>query len=128
MLIAKPKKEKTMNNQRILLVDDSDFFCRFLRRLLHGGRFTVEEVYSCEKANDNFDLIITEIRMPFGKDGFEAYKEILASKPEQKFLFCVTTDSDKRLSEVDHVLLKHEAIDDLLPMVYQILNGKPTQL
>jgi len=60
---------------RILVVDDQQEFCEFLRILLEGEGYEVEEAYSGIEAlarleQAPFDLILTDVRMP-GMDGLE---------------------------------------------------------
>jgi diguanylate cyclase (GGDEF)-like protein len=58
---------------RILVVDDEEVVCRFLKRILDGDRHQVEVCGGGQEAiakleEDSFDLIITDLKMP-GVDG-----------------------------------------------------------
>jgi two-component system cell cycle response regulator len=58
---------------RILVVDDEEVVCRFLKRLLSGSGHQVEVSFSGQDAiarleQDSFDLVITDLKMP-GVDG-----------------------------------------------------------
>ncbi len=58
---------------RILIVDDEEVVCRFLKRLLSGSGHQVEVSFSGQDAiarleQDSFDLVITDLKMP-GVDG-----------------------------------------------------------
>lgn len=60
---------------RILVVDDEKEFCEFLRILLEGKGYVVEEAYNGIEAlakleQEPFDLILSDVRMP-GMDGLE---------------------------------------------------------
>jgi diguanylate cyclase (GGDEF)-like protein len=58
---------------RILVVDDEEVVCRFLKRVLDGDRRHVEVAHGGPEAitrleEDSFDLVITDLKMP-GVDG-----------------------------------------------------------
>jgi diguanylate cyclase (GGDEF)-like protein len=58
---------------RILVVDDEEVVCRFLKRVLDGGRREVEVCNGGQEAiarleKESFDLVITDLKMP-GVDG-----------------------------------------------------------
>lgn len=58
---------------RILVVDDEEVVCRFLKRVLDGGRRHVEVCKGGQDAiarleEESFDLVITDLKMP-GVDG-----------------------------------------------------------
>ncbi len=58
---------------RILVVDDEEVVCRFLKRVLDGSRREVQVCNGGQEAiarleNESFDLVITDLKMP-GVDG-----------------------------------------------------------
>jgi two-component system cell cycle response regulator len=58
---------------KILVVDDEEVVCRFLKRVLDGGRREVEVCNGGQEAiarleTESFDLVITDLKMP-GVDG-----------------------------------------------------------
>lgn len=68
------------NQKQILLIDDDSLVLKTLSRLLESSGYRVEPVQSGEEALErirklNFDLVITDIRMP-GIDGIETIKRI----------------------------------------------------
>lgn len=63
---------------RILVVDDEEVVCGFLKSLLTGGGHQVETCLSGQQAiarldEDYFDLVITDLKMP-GVDGLEVLR------------------------------------------------------
>ena len=65
---------------RILLIDDDPLVLKSFKKLLTVGGYEVIPVSSYEEAikvieNKNFDLILSDIRMP-GKNGIETVSEI----------------------------------------------------
>jgi excisionase family DNA binding protein len=77
----KPKKSKVkLQSKHILLVDDDQLVLKTISNLLETRGYEVEAMNSGEEAiqkskNANFDLLITDIRMP-GIDGIETIKRI----------------------------------------------------
>lgn len=66
-------EERPDTSPRILVVDDEEVVCRFLKRLLSGSGHQVETSFSGQDAiarleQDSFDLVITDLKMP-GVDG-----------------------------------------------------------
>ncbi len=66
-------EEAPDTSPRILVVDDEEVVCRFLKRLLSGSGHQVEISFSGQDAiarleQDSFDLVITDLKMP-GVDG-----------------------------------------------------------
>lgn len=70
---------------KILLVEDDVSFCKMLENFLTRKDYTVETAFSAEEAkikikNDNFDLIITDLRLP-NYDGIELMSEFKGEFP-----------------------------------------------
>ena len=70
---------------RILVVDDEEVVCRFLKRILDGGWHQVEVCGGGQEAiakleENSFDLIITDLKMP-GVDGIGVLRKAKALDP-----------------------------------------------
>jgi two-component system, OmpR family, alkaline phosphatase synthesis response regulator PhoP len=77
--------------KRILVVDDEPFIREILSYNLRQNGYEVFEAENGHKALEildarNFDLILLDIMLPV-LDGFKTAKEMLISKPQQKFMF-----------------------------------------
>lgn len=92
-------------NERILLVDDDESIVRMEKRMLEEIGYKVTDTSNCEEAlrifnaaPDDFDLIITDMTMPF-MTGAELAKNILALRPHIPIILCTgfseTIDEDK---------------------------------
>lgn len=71
---------------RILLVEDDVAFCKMLENFLTRKEYNVETAFSAEEAKtkikkDNFDLIITDLRLP-NYDGIELMSEFKKEFPQ----------------------------------------------
>jgi len=71
---------------KILLVEDDVSFCKMLENFLTRKDYSVETAFSAEEAkikikNDNFDLIITDLRLP-NYDGIELMSEFKSEFPQ----------------------------------------------
>lgn len=71
---------------KILLVEDDVSFCKMLENFLARKGYGVETAFSAEEAkikikNDNFDLIITDLRLP-NYDGIELMSEFKEEFPQ----------------------------------------------
>ncbi|MDH4208643.1 MAG: diguanylate cyclase [Anaerolineae bacterium] len=70
---------------KILVVDDEEVVCKFLKRVLHGGGHRVEVALGGQEAldkleRDTFDLVITDLKMP-GVDGIGVLRRAKALDP-----------------------------------------------
>lgn len=71
---------------KILLVEDDVSFCKMLENFLTRKAYHVETAFSAEEAkikikNDNFDLVITDLRLP-NYDGIELMSEFKKDFPQ----------------------------------------------
>ncbi|MBF0505879.1 MAG: PAS domain S-box protein [Nitrospirae bacterium] len=83
----------TGGSETILLAEDDEALTRALRMALQGFGYTVIEAADGEEAvarfkenKDKIKLFISDVIMP-NKNGIEAFREILAIKPDIKALF-----------------------------------------
>ena len=94
---SEEKPEQTITGKRILLIDD-DQIIRELMEIILKKDHRVESVNSGEIAIQkikeiNYDLIITDLRMP-KVDGFKLYQWIKENKPgEEKKIIFITGDT-----------------------------------
>ncbi len=74
-----------MGKTKILLIDDEAYFCKAVKlNLEHGGVYEVTTAQSGEDGlrqatSDDFDLIITDVRMP-GLDGKTVLRTLKAKR------------------------------------------------
>ena len=84
-----PISEYMGNGETILVVDDEESQCRLAALMLTRLNYRVKTVESGEKAleylaNNNADLIVLDMRMEPGMDGYDTYRRILEIKKRQK--------------------------------------------
>ncbi|MFH1878512.1 MAG: response regulator [Candidatus Omnitrophota bacterium] len=85
--------------RRILVVDDEDGICSFIRDFFVERGFEVEAAYDGQEALEMVDsrkphIILLDIRMP-EMDGFEAFKKIRRKDKKVKIIFITAfTDPD----------------------------------
>src|SRR5690349_9722671 len=119
---------------RIMLVDDERMIRELYSTMLEmAGHEVVDTAASGQEAVDKFDeilpppdIILMDFRMP-GKDGLQATKEILGSRPDTKVLM-VTADENvlsRCLEEGAYGYLeKPFTLDTLLASVDRVLAGE----
>lgn len=112
--------------KRILLVDDERAVRETVRDLLvHDEHEVVEANNGAEAlrifAQDQFDLVLTDLRMPF-VEGDELACKIRELAPHQAILM-ITGHPNKpsRMNPVDAVLYKPFTIEDLRQMMARLL-------
>jgi two-component system cell cycle sensor histidine kinase/response regulator CckA len=84
-----PTSEYMGNGEAILVVDDEESQCRLAALILTRLNYRVKTVESGEKAleylaNNDADLVVLDMRMEPGMDGYDTYKKILEIKKRQK--------------------------------------------
>jgi two-component system cell cycle sensor histidine kinase/response regulator CckA len=84
-----PISEYMGNGETILVVDDEESQCRLAALMLTRLNYRVKTVESGEEAleylaNNNADLIVLDMRMEPGMDGYDTYRRILEIKKRQK--------------------------------------------
>jgi two-component system, cell cycle sensor histidine kinase and response regulator CckA len=77
------------NGETILVVDDEESQCRMAARMLTRLNYRVKTVESGEEAlkylaSNDADLIVLDMRMEPGIDGYDTYRRILEIKKRQK--------------------------------------------
>jgi DNA-binding NtrC family response regulator len=99
---------------RILVVDDEEGMCEFLRYLLEGEGYGVELAHSATEAltkieQEPFHLVLTDIKMP-GMDGLEMLQRI--KEADEKVVVIIMT----AYSSLDNAIraIKYDAFNYLI--------------
>ena len=84
-------EEVPTSNARILVVDDEPVLQDIATQMLQNKGYTVDSVGSGEEAvsfvkEHSVDLIVMDMLMEPGMNGYETYKEILKIRPDQKII------------------------------------------
>ncbi len=116
--------------RKILLVDDEDIFRRPLAKTILSAGFLVEAAASVEEARkmlagDEFDLVISDIRMP-GTDGISFTRELRAAFPDLPVILMtaygsIKTAIDAMKAGAEDYILKPFEPDELLLLVRRAL-------
>ena len=121
-------------NGRVLIVDDEEVIIDVIRAALSSSRFTVECASTGEQAyamagSTDYDLIISDIRMPGTMDGRRLYNEIREHNPEMadRFVFISGDVMEKSTAEFLSAsgrayLLKPFSLNDLREIIEKTLN------
>ncbi len=120
------------NNQRILVIEDEEQVCQFLKKVLEKHGYIVFEANNAQKALDifnreegNFDLIFSDVVLP-DMNGPQLVTELLTKKPDipvlmssgyfdKKYEIATIKDKGYRFIEKPYSLTK------LLQTVYEIM-------
>jgi two-component system cell cycle sensor histidine kinase/response regulator CckA len=91
------KKEEARSDagqKKILIMDDDDVFCKFMRRALNhfgydvgiagDGAAALELYRKSLESGDPFDVIIVDLKIPGGMGGQEAIRRLLEIDPNVK--------------------------------------------
>ncbi|MCP4337457.1 MAG: ABC transporter substrate-binding protein [Desulfobulbaceae bacterium] len=83
------KEKITGNNERILVVDDEPQLCDIASQMLQASGYNVDTVSSGELAikyleENSVDIIVIDMLMEPGMNGYQTYKEMLKLYPDQK--------------------------------------------
>ena len=122
----------TDSNKRILVVDDEQDICLFLKIVLEQNGFLVDYYYSPILALNEFksnfyDLIILDIQMPY-INGLQLYREI--KKKDIKAKICFLTASETifdiahKFSPVYTFIRKPVENKELIRIINELLNHK----
>jgi CheY-like chemotaxis protein len=103
-----PVENYTGNGEKILVVDDVDLQREIASNLLKKLNYMVETVCSGEKAieymkNNTADLIVIDMIMPPGIDGFDTYKRIIKIHPAQKAIIASGFSETERVREAQKI-------------------------
>jgi DNA-binding response OmpR family regulator len=120
----------TDSNKRILVVDDEQDICLFLKIVLEQNGFLVDYYYSPILALNEFksnfyDLIILDIQMPY-INGLQLYREI--KKKDIKAKICFLTASETlfynahKFSPVYTFIRKPVENKELIRIINDLLN------
>ncbi|MBK7583218.1 MAG: response regulator, partial [Myxococcales bacterium] len=91
-----------MTKPRVLVADDKDTILSLFGRILQD-RFALVTASDGERAlalalNDEFDVVVTDIRMP-GADGFTVLRELKRAKPEVEVVLMTAFGSVQKAVE-----------------------------
>lgn len=107
---SEPEQAKPVRNasragegRRVLVVDDDSYVCDVVERALQNHRYEVvvakDGVEALEKAHGaEFDVIVTDVRMPGDIDGVELFETLKAERPDlaDRFVFMTGNLLDTR--------------------------------
>jgi len=129
---SEPEIEDNTENVVILLVEDEKIVRESLAHALDVYGYKVYEAVNGKEAVDLFkikrdeiDMVITDIVMPV-MSGITAYKEMLAMKPEQRFIFTTGYVGEAHrkdgFNEEDHVvMIKPLMIKELIKKIEELI-------
>ena len=118
--------------ERILIVDDTKFMRKMLRKILsvkynivdegENGKEAIEKVKDLEP-----DLVTLDVVMP-EMDGFEALSKIKEYDEEQKVIMCTSVDQHKKVQEAikrgaDGYIVKPFKKDSVLEEIGKVLEN-----
>lgn len=114
--------------KRILVVEDERNLCLLYREELERAGYKVVATTNARRALDlirrgNFDLIITDLRMP-GKDGLELMADIMAIKKDLPIIINTAYQSyrhDFMTWAADAYLIKSASLDELKAKVKELI-------
>jgi two-component system cell cycle sensor histidine kinase/response regulator CckA len=129
-----PEKPETIENTRILLVDDENSVRTFALRALRKKGYDVVGASSAENAleildtDKNFQLLITDMVMP-GLNGIELSKQVLEMLPEIKIILASGYSEDilkGEFADVEHLsfIPKPFSLTDLTQKVYEVMKNQ----
>jgi len=96
------------NGETILVVDDVEEQRTIASKLLKHLGYMVETASSGEEAiayidSNGADLIVLDMIMPPGMDGFETYKHLIARHPDQKAIIASGFSETNRVKKAQHL-------------------------
>ncbi len=116
--------------RKILLVDDEEIFRRPLAKTILSAGFLVEAVASVEEARgklagDEFDLVVSDIRMP-GTDGISFARDLHAAFPDLPVILMtaygsIKTAVDAMKAGAEDYILKPFEPDEILLLIRRAL-------
>ncbi|MCX7974467.1 MAG: response regulator [Candidatus Aminicenantes bacterium] len=116
------------NKKRILVVEDEKNLCLLYREELKRAGYEVVATTNARRALDlikkgNFDLIITDIRMPV-KDGLELIADIMAIRKDIPVIINTAYQSyryDFMSWAADAYLIKSTSLDELKAKIKELI-------
>jgi DNA-binding NtrC family response regulator len=96
------------NGETILVVDDVEEQRTIASKFLKHLGYTVETASSGEEAveymdSNGADLVVLDMIMPPGIDGFETYKQLIARHPDQKAIIASGFSETDRVKKAQHL-------------------------
>lgn len=93
-----------LGRETILVIDDDESQLEFAETMLQKLGYTVFKAHSGDEAimlcqQRKFDILILDMIMDDGMDGYETYKTILAEHPQQKAIIASGYSSPERVEE-----------------------------
>lgn len=88
---------------KVLVVDDEQFVCKALRKILKSKGFEVETANSGDEAITRYkqnrpDVVIMDLRMP-GKDGIQTLRELRSFDPEASVIMLTAVHDEDAARE-----------------------------
>jgi len=119
----------------ILFVDDHEVLARLSCEILEMHGYRAVSAFNAKDAldkfeKDKFDILVTDIRMPDGKEGMELAKQIHAKSPTTPIIIVTGFPQDYEKSESKDVaacLPKTELFPQLLEKIKMFLGDVETR-
>ena len=123
------------NSKRLLLVDDDENLREILVMTLENGGFEVKAAVNVTEAlklinSEPFDVLLSDLHMPNPGDGLTVVSAMRHMNPKATtFIFSAFPEMDKAaaaiLAQTDEILLKPEAMANLVPLIQKRLEKGP---
>jgi len=115
--------------KKLLIVEDEETLCLLYKEELSKEGYDVTVAYDTEQAlellgREQFDLIITDIRMP-GRDGVELITEIMGLRKDVPIIINTAYQSyrdDFMTWAADAYVVKSSSLDELKSKIKDLLN------
>ncbi len=127
-----PANRGTMNEKRILIVEDEELVVDLIKGVLEHDNITVDDARDGEEAlvktdSGNYDLIVCDIKMP-GMSGIAFYDKIKELKPRlaEKVIFITGDPSSETMDFINttgnEYITKPFKVDKFRSRVFEFLN------
>jgi len=120
------------NNETILVIDDSETQLGICKSILEHFNYKVELMESGEKGiefvkNNEVDLILLDMLMPNGINGYETYVELKKLKPDIKVILASGHVKNKlvekslKLGVIDYIKKPYK-VNEICKLIFNVLN------